>query len=152
MLRITVSCMLLLQLPGIQAQTVTGGSWGSVQLLDPGQKVQVQRFGTERVSGRFLSATVDSVVVRHRSAEVTIPRTEVQEFKARRASRRLRNGGIGAAVGGGVAGGVTALALSRDFDTLAAGITLVLAAMGAGVGFVIGMSPPAYGTVYKATR
>ena len=155
MVRIAFSCVLILLLPGVHAQTVKSGSWGSVQVLDVGQRIQVHSFGTDRVTGRFLSATPDSVVIRRGSGEVTIARADVQAVKTRRASTRLRNGAIGAAIGGGIAGGVTALAVREDFgsgDGLGAAITLVLALMGAGVGFVVGMIPPGYGSVYEATR
>jgi hypothetical protein len=149
-----LSCMLMVLIASAQAQTVTEGSWGSVQLLNEGQKMQVHRFGTDSVTGKFLSATPDAVVVRQRSGNVTVLRTDVREVRARQASRRLRNGAIGAAIGAGAAGGVTALAVRDDFGEgggLGAGITFVLAMMGAGIGFVIGMLPPGYGPVYKAT-
>ena len=153
--RFTLSCMLMLLLvPGAPAQTVTSGGWGSVQLLNEGQKIQIQRFTTDPVAGKFLSATPDAVVVRQRSGDMTISRTDVREVKARRASRRLRNGAIGAAIGAGAAAGVTALAVRDDFDGgdgLGAAVTLVLGIMGAGVGFVVGMLSPGYGPVYKAT-
>jgi hypothetical protein len=152
--RIALLCILLLLTSALQAQTVTGGSWSSVQLLSAGQDIEVHRFGMPRVSGNFVSATPDAVVVGQRSGRVMVPRTDVREVKVRRASRRLRNGAIGAAIGAGAGGGVTALALHRDFDGdgLAAAITVIIAMIGAGVGFGIGLAIPGYGTVYRAVK
>ena len=152
--RIALLAILLLLAPRLQAQTVTRGSWDSVQLLNVRQNVEVYRFGTERVSGKFVSATPDALVVRREVGELLVPRTAVREVKVRGASRRLRNGGVGAAIGAGVGGGVTAIALRGDFDGdgLAAAITLIVAMIGAGVGFGIGLAIPGYRTVYKAVK
>jgi hypothetical protein len=152
--RIAFLCILLLLAPEIQSQTVTGGSWGSVQLLNIGQNIEVHRFGTERVSGKFLSVTPDAIVVGRGSGNVTVPRTDVREVKTRRASRRLRNGVVGTATGAGVGAGATALALRGDFDGdgLAAAITVIVAMIGAGVGLGIGLAIPGHWTVYKAVK
>jgi hypothetical protein len=85
---------------------------------------------------------------------VTVPRTDVREVKVRRASRRVRNGVIGAAIGAGVGAGATAIALRGDFDGdgLAAAIAVIVAMIGAGVGLGIGLAIPGYGTVYKAEK
>ncbi len=80
-------------------------SWGSVQLINMGQNIEVHRFGAERVSGKFLSITSDAIVVGGGSGNVTVPRTDVREVKTRRASKRLRNGAVGAAIGAGVGAG-----------------------------------------------
>jgi hypothetical protein len=152
--RIALSAILLLLAPDVQAQTITGGSWGSVQLLSVGHNIEVHRFGTERLSGKFVSATPDALVIGRGASEVTVPRTAVREVKARRASRRLRNGAMGAGIGAGVGGGVTAIALRGDFDGdgLAAAVTVIVAMIGAGVGFGIGLAIPGYATVYKAVK
>ena len=114
--RIALLCILLFLAPGVQSHTVTGGSWGSVQLLNVGESIQVHRFGAERVSGKFLSVTPDAIVLGRGSGNVTVPRTDVREVKARRALRRLRNGVVGAAIGAGAGAGATALAVRGDFD------------------------------------
>jgi hypothetical protein len=152
--RIALLAILLLLAPRLQAQTTTRGSWESVQVLNVGQDVAVSRFETERLSGKFVSASSDALVIRQGPGEVTVSRTAVREVKVRAASSRLRNGGVGAAIGAGVGGGATALALRGDFDGdgLAAAITLIVAMIGAGVGFGIGLAIPGYRTVYRAVK
>jgi hypothetical protein len=127
-----------------------------------GQNIEVHRFGAEPVSGKFLSVTPDVIVVGRGSGSVTVLRTDVRQVKARRASRRLRNGvvgaaigvGVGAAIGVGVGAGGTAFAVRGDFDGdgLAAALTVIVAMIGAGVGLGVGLTIPGYGTVYKAVK
>ena len=145
-------CIALLFTPIAKSQTVTRGDWATVQSLTPGRRVQVHRFGTDRVDGPFRSASADSIVVGTRTGDRTVSRTEIREVKLRKASGRLKNGAVGAAVGGGLGAGL-GLAITRgDLEDLGAAILAFLTVVGASAGFGLGLIAPGYGTVYKADQ
>jgi hypothetical protein len=146
-------CLLMLLTPVLPAQEVKRGSWSQVAALTPGQRIELHPFKGNRVRGEVLSATPDGVSIELQSGQVTFDRRDVRVVKVRRGSSRFRNAAIGALIGGGIAGGVSAAALHRDNDDgMAAAITLILTMIGAGAGFAVGLIPTAYSDIYEAQR
>jgi hypothetical protein len=145
-------CITLLLLPALPAQTVISGGWTNVQSITPGRKVQVYRFGTDRVDGEFRSASADGLVLASKAGERNIARREIREVKLRKASGRAKNAGIGAAVGAGVGAGIGLAVIRGDFEDLGAAIFVIFTMIGSAAGFGLGFLAPGYGTVYKAQQ
>jgi hypothetical protein len=145
-------CLLGLITP-LLAQQSRRGDWSQVASLTTNQGIELHPFRGSRLRGRFLAATPQTISLDLQSGQRTFNRTDVRLIKVRRGSARIRNAGFGALIGGGIAGGVSAAALHRDFDDgLGAAITVLLTMIGAGVGFAVGLIPAAYGTLYEAQR
>ena len=126
--------------------------WQRVESVTPGTQIQVKRFDKTKVKGRFVSAGDSALTVTAEGGELRIARTDIRQVRVRRASGRLKGGAIGAAIG--AAGGiVVAIALGgalTDGDGVSSEAAAALGALGAGIGFGIGLIPPGYVEVYKA--
>jgi hypothetical protein len=143
-------CVLVLLQGSVAAQQPGKGSWDAITQLRRQEKVEVYPVKGKRTRGVFRSATNDSVTVSRDSRDITFAKSDVREVKVRRTSGRFRNAGIGAAVGGGIVGGIIAIAIRGDFDDgMALAIFTVFTSVAALTGFAIGVAFPGYNTIYK---
>jgi len=124
-------------------------NWNNLAQISAGEKVQVVRQTMKTVNGNFESFSQDSVVVRQRSADVVIPKSDVVRVTITGRSHRLRNLAIGAAVGAGtgfVIGQIATRERNDDWQTIASFCTVV----GLGGGTGIGAAIPGHPTIYRA--
>ncbi|MEJ7608851.1 MAG: hypothetical protein WKF37_21900 [Bryobacteraceae bacterium] len=138
--------------PALPGQTLKKGNWNQVAMLDVGQKLEIYPHSGDPVRGKFQSTTPENISILAGSRNLTTARSEVRVLKVRRKAGRLRNAWIGAAIGGGILGGITLAAVGGDLGGLGAAVVGVLGGLGAFVGFVVGMIPAAYTTLYEVER
>ena len=138
------------------SQTATdeqsSAQWKRVQSVAPGAQIQVKRFDKTTVKGRFVSAGESALTMSSASGEARIARSDIRQVRARRALGRLKCGAIGAAIG--AASGITIAVAVGGALTDGAGVSseaaAAVGALGAGIGFGLGLIPPGYVEVYKA--
>jgi hypothetical protein len=107
------------------------------------------RDGT-RTHAAFVSTTGETIVVREKSAERSIPRTEIREARIADPGRRVRNGVIWTAVGAG-AGAAIGFAICVYCPNEGHGFKFVGPGMRIGTGIgALGFLPTPYRTVYKS--
>jgi hypothetical protein len=123
--------------------------WEAVQRLSPDQKIEIVT-GKERTRGAiFVSATNDALVVRDKSGERSIARTDIRRVSVADPGRRPRNGLIWTAAGAGT-GAAIGWAICPHCANEGSGYKFVgpLLAIGGGLG-ALGFIPTPYRTVYK---
>ena len=86
----------------LAAIPVLRADWEAVERISRGHLIEVTTRDGKRARGAFVSATAESVTVQEKSAERSITRREIRQFRAADPGRRLRNGLIGTAVGAGI--------------------------------------------------
>jgi hypothetical protein len=120
-------------------QQIVKGSWTAVSALKPATKTQILPINGKRLEGEFVSATADAITLRTAGAERTISRSEVREVKVRTAGGRLKSGGIGAAIGGGIMLGAAGILLAGTGGSDLTGVILIGSTFYGGLaGFGIG--------------
>jgi hypothetical protein len=145
------ACLALLSICFVPAHAQSRGSWNNISILDSGQKIQVRDRAGNQSDGKFVAASLDDLTVRYSGREVVIPRADVSRVRVRSSAGRLKNGGIGAAIGGGVTSAIVLISSrGEEKDSLYLAVLVVLGAMGATAGFVVGLLPAAWKTVYEA--
>ncbi|MGH9631036.1 MAG: hypothetical protein ACRD7E_22235 [Bryobacteraceae bacterium] len=122
----------------------TSVQWLRVQSLSPQVQVQVRRFDTPTVKGHFVSVDESTLTINARSGEVRIARSRIRQVRVRCASMRLKRGAIGAAIGA-PSGIAIAVALGGASEAATA-----LGALGARIGFGVGLIPHGYTKLYEA--
>lgn len=100
----------------------------------------------------FLSATADSLVVREKTGERSIARTDIRRVGVHDPSRRIRGGLVGTAIGVGAGAGI-GFAVCPYCPNEGHGNKFIGpgVAIGAALGALSFLSAP-YRTVYKAPR
>jgi hypothetical protein len=141
----------------LSAQEPGEHSWGNLQQLRVGQKIEVVDTNLKKYKGTFLSFSEEAISLRVKKQEVGVQRPNVLRVSLRGKSKRLRNALIGMAIGAGAgvalaAAGNSAQAndpgLGPDLRALAYAILVpVGGAVGAGIGAAV---PPGYQTIYRA--
>jgi len=125
-------------------------SWDAVMRLQPEQKVEVTLPRTAPVRGQFVSASQDTLVIRDRSGERSLARTDVRRVAipdpSRRASRGLIATAIGAAAGFGIGYAVCPQCSNEGNAGKYVGPGI---GIGAGVGAVAGFLPVPYRTIFR---
>jgi len=142
----------------LPAQEPGKHSWGNLQQLRAGQRIEVVQMNLKSLQGTFLSFSEEAISLRVGKDEVGVQREEVFRVSLRKKSKRLRNVLIGLAIGAGA--GVAAVeicaqassgfspCLGQDFRAIAYAVLVpVGGAVGAGVGATF---PPGYQTIYRA--
>jgi len=126
--------------------------WQRVQSLSPGAYVEVSQSDKKKVRGRMVSTAVDALTIATDHGELNILRTDIRQVRLKRDSARLKGASIGAAIGAasGVAIGVALGGALTDGDGVSLEAAAKLGALGAGIGFGIGLIPTGYTTVYKS--
>lgn len=127
--------------------------WNVVARLAPGTRVQVYPIDRAKpeARGTVVSASANSLVVSGKSGEVSLQSLEIKLVKIAAPQRRVRNGLLGLAIGGGagIAAGVAICPYCRNEGHT--GFEGAGAAIGAGFGALVFLPTP-YQTIYKAPR
>jgi hypothetical protein len=134
-------------------------SWGNLNTLRAGDKIQVVQMNSTKVSGDFLNASDAAISLQGKVGTQIIQKQDVASVKLMKNRHRLRNalilGGVGAGVGAGI-GAAThndhGCMASQTFCLDIGGRSLP-AAVGAVVGLlggaVVGALVPEHQTVYS---
>ena len=131
-------------------------SWKNLQRLKPGQEIQVVQKDLKSWSGRFSSASDDSVSLKTPAGDRIVPRSDVLRV-SRYGGKRLRNALIGAAAAGaaGLAAGIASGGCSKGgFGGFCVGkgeLGAALGGAGAIIGGGIGAAIPGHTVIYRAT-
>ncbi len=124
------------------------------QRLQPGDRIQVySKTQRSKSEGIFVRSSDTEIRLTADHKEIGLERPQIRSIKVRRTSARVRDGLIGAAIGGGataaIAGGISARYGDGPFPPEIIGGAI---ALGTGIGFLVGIGAPGYQTVYKAPR
>ena len=126
--------------------------WRRVQSVPSGEQVEVRRLSGQKVKGTVIATSDDGLTIQAEAGQLSIPRSEIRQVKVRRRSANLKRGAIGAAIG--AASGVAIIVILdgalTDGDGVAEDAAAILGAVGAGIGFLTGVIPSGFITIYKA--
>ena len=128
-------------------------NWNNLGRLKPGQKVEVVQSNLSKHKGKFVTWSEETLVLRTKKREISIPRDEVFRVTLL-AARRRRNALIGAVVGlaSGIPLGWLSYKLAKDETGNPQVAAVVPSALFAGVGAGIGASIPSHRTIYRARK
>lgn len=124
----------LLALAVFCAWTAAAAPWDSVRRLAGGTRIELSTKDGQNRNVEFVSATAENVVVRTRSGEQSIERSEVRSIRQKVPGRRLRRGLLGVAIGAGAGAVLGALAGAVAEDGSAAATARQTAAIGGAFG------------------
>ena len=125
--------------------------WSNLQQLRVGDKVEVVRYNLSKHKGKMLAWTEESISLRLKNQEVTIPREEVYRVTWLSKSKRGRNALIGLVVGAAV-GTLIGRAQWCSGEPGFNACTFVGLVMGTGIGAGVGAAFPNHPTIYRASR
>ena len=136
----------------LQAQKPGKDSWGNLNRLQAGQKIQVVQMDMKSLKGRFLGFSEEAISLKVKKKQVSVPRTEILRVSASDKAKRNRNGLIGLAIGvaGGLAVGIPVDKRLRN-EGQKTPVTAILAPAGAAVGYFAGRAG-GYQTIYRVKR
>jgi uncharacterized protein YcfJ len=123
--------------------------WQSLGQIQPGAKVQVVEQSLKSTSGRFVRFSDADLTLDVNKKEVVVPKEQVYRVSVTGKNRK-RNTLIGLAAGASL-GAVVGAAVQHETGlggAVVAGMTVVYAGLGAGIGAIV----PASKTVYRAER
>ncbi len=132
------------------------GDWGNLRQLRVGDKVEVVRYNLSKHKGKMLAWTEESISLRLKNQEVTIPREDVYRVTWLSKSKRRRNALIGLVVGA-VVGAVLGANIRGDVSPGDPGFMTAAEAAGAvslffgGIGAGVGAAFPSHPTIYRAS-
>ena len=120
--------------------------WTRLRGISPGQTVHVHLVDGTLQKGRFISTDEGAIVVRQRTGGQSFAKDQIRTVSVRKASKRWRNAGIGAAIGAGATAGLVGYVKEggegAGFYAAAIGI---YGLVGAGIGALF----PGYDTIYR---
>jgi len=140
-----------------QSPPLGESEWGNLQRLRVGDKVEVVRYNLSKHKGKMLAWTEESISLRLKNQEVTIPREDVYRVTWLSKSKRRRNALIGLVVGAGV-GAVFGANIRGDLGPGDRGYVTAAEAAGVmslffgGIGAGVGAAFPSHPTIYRAPR
>ena len=145
-----LAILVLAMVPAVARAQDSNDRWAEIQRLTEGKNVKVAVGKDALISGTFLKASGDSLVVRRKGAEVMLGRTEIRTIKVLDTAKRNRNmiiyGAIGAVVG--AAPGAMLDSLFYNETGSGAGAAVGFGAVGFTVG-VLATRHSGYTTVYS---
>ena len=136
----------------LAATTAFAADWDAVQRIPIDHKIEVTMRKGTATRALFLSASADGLVVREKTGERSITRTDIRKVGVLDPSRRIRSGLIGTAIGAGAGAGI-GFAICPYCPNEGHGNKFIGPGMaiGAALGALSFLSAP-YKTVYKAPR
>jgi hypothetical protein len=133
----------------LTANTLFSAGWEAVQKIPTNTNIVVASGAPREVRGAFVSADETTLVVRSKSGEQSIARSDIRRVRVADPSRRVRNGVIATAIGAGAGFAIGFAICPHCANEGSAGkFTGPLTAAGAGVG-AIGFLPLPYRTIYS---
>jgi len=127
-----------------------GADWDTIERLPIDQKIEVTTRDRSRTHAALGSATSETLVVREKSGERSIPRVQIREVRIADPAHRVRNGVIWTAVGA-AAGAAIGFAICVYCSNEGHGFKFVGPGIGIGAGLgALGFLPTPYRTVYKS--
>ncbi len=144
-----VATIFSLSLP---AQEPGEHSWGNLQQLRVGQKIEVVDTNLKKLKGTFLSFSDEAISLRVGKDEVGVQRPKVFRVSSREHSKRLRNTLIGSGIGAAAGAVVGAAAVAgKPRQAGERRLSMVIGTlMGSGAGAAVGVAIPAFQTIYRA--
>ena len=126
-------------------------AWLPIRQLRTGDHIEVHVFEGKKSKGSVTSVSDTEIKLTARGRDVVFDRQKVNRVKDRRTAGRLRNGLIGAAIGGGAAA-MIGLAFSSNYGegSLPSELIVGVAALGSAIGLGAGMIAPGYRTIFIA--
>ncbi|MBY0504451.1 MAG: hypothetical protein K2X03_11105 [Bryobacteraceae bacterium] len=126
-------------------------AWSNLQRLHAGQRIEVVDTKLKTHRGEFASAGTDDLTIQTASGSLVMSRGSVFRVSLREHSKRLRNTLLGAAIGGGAALAIGAIADRRFSNEGREHIAkTILTPIGLGVGAGIGAASAGFETIYRA--
>jgi hypothetical protein len=132
-------------------------NWDNLKALKQGQEIQVVLSDAKAHRGRFVTVNDEGIAVSLDTGDATFERHEVLRVSYKSGSHRLRNAGIGAAIGGGIgaAAGVGSCSGSVNYCTSsgheqARSFPLFGIGIGAAVRGLVIPPSPAFRVIYRA--
>ena len=122
-------------------------NWTLLRGIYPGQTTHVHTLDGRLTSGGFISTTDANIIIRLRTGDQTFTKDQIKKISVRKASKRWRNAGIGAATGA-AAVGVLLAANDVEADPLVVAAVIFYGLIGAGIGALF----PGYDTLYRIPR
>jgi hypothetical protein len=125
-------------------------SWSDLSALRKGQKIQVDDTNSKKYFGTFLNVSDTAISTQGNASEQSILRPQVRSVKLMENSHRLRNTLLGAGIGAGAGGGVTAAAWEQHgfLGSKPTGAA-VGAIIGGLSGAIVGVLLPSHKTIYR---
>jgi hypothetical protein len=150
-----IAILLGMPLPS-RAQT-TQNSWGALNTLHAGQRIEVVETSLKKHKATFSTVTEEALQLREGGADVLIERENVMRVTLLDKSHRLRNalvlGVAGAGAGAGIGEAATRCSSSSGgFNLCGLGrgaVVAVSAAIGLAGGAGIGAAIPSHPTIYR---
>jgi len=131
--------------------------WGNLNTLHAGDKIQVSKIKSKKVTGTFLNDSDAAISLQTGGSSQSIPKQEIESVKLENHKHRMRNTLIGAGVGAGAGAGIGAATYHSCSETqnpcigdiggrgLPAGIGAAVGGLG---GAVVGVLLPSSQTIY----
>jgi hypothetical protein len=148
---------ILLGMPVLSHARTAQNSWGALNTLHAGQKIEIVETNLKKHKGTFSTVTDETIQLREGGDDVGIKREDVMRVTLLDKSHRLRNALIFGAVGAGAGAGIGEAATrcsssSGGFNLCGLGRGAVVAGsavIGLGGGAGIGAAIPSHPTIYR---
>ena len=152
-----IIAMCMMGIPWLSSAQTNQSSWANLNMLQPGQKIQVVEMSSKRSSGRFVGATDVAITLQARSGEQTFQKQNSRFVWLMKNKHRLRNSLVGAGVGGGIGAGIGAatggpckVPSSCFFYLTRPQQAAVFAVPGIVIGAAVGALLPTHEVIYRA--
>jgi len=147
---------MLLGMPLLSRAQTAQNSWGALNTLHAGQRIEIIETNLKRHKGTFSTVTDESIQLRE-GGDVGIKKEDVMRVTLLDKSHRLRNalalGAVGAITGGGIGAAATRCSNSSgglNFCGIGQGAVVGVATMiGLAGGAGIGAAIPSHPTIYR---
>jgi hypothetical protein len=137
----------------LPAQEPGEHSWGNLQQVRVGQKIEVVDTNLKKLKGTFLSFSEEAISLRVGKDEVGVQRPNVLRVSLRGRPKRSTSALVGAAIG--ALAGLALSAVAPETECGRGCMMGMATVMGAGVGAGVGAAVPfvpSYHTIYRASR
>ncbi len=145
--------MCVLALPYVCLAQPNQSSWLNLNVLQPGQRIEVVEMTSTKHSGTFVVISETAIKYRDASGEQSIQKEDIRTVKLMENKHRLRNTLICAGVGAGIGAGIGAAATQQTGSILlsvnrgkGAAVGAVLGVFG---GAAVGVLLPSHSTIYN---
>lgn len=153
-MRKTLFAMCLLALPYVCLAQPNQSSWSNLNVLQPGQRIEVVETTSTKHSGTFVVFSETAIKYRDASGEQSIQKENIRTVRLMENKHRLRNTLICAGVGAGIGAGIGAAATQSTGSIIlsvsrgkGAAVGAVLGVFG---GAAVGVLLPSHSTIYSA--